>query len=121
MKQHPPEVGKRFSECYFGEVVISAITLAGLEYGVICSNLNQAHNRAALSSLLEDIVVLPFEAMAPNAYGTVRQATRERKGDALDKLIASHAISQGIILVTNSKADFFIYHGIKIENWVGSH
>jgi predicted nucleic acid-binding protein len=33
----PPEVATRFAQCFVGEVVISAITLAELEYGVVCS------------------------------------------------------------------------------------
>ncbi len=119
MKHHPPEVAQRFSECYVGEVVISAITLAELEYGVVCSS--EKRNHAALSSLLEDIVVLPFDGMAANAYGAVRFATRERQRDALDKLIAAHAIAQGVTLVTNNETDFTRYPGIKVENWVGSH
>ncbi|HUW25185.1 MAG TPA: type II toxin-antitoxin system VapC family toxin [Gallionella sp.] len=121
MKHHPPEVAKQFSECYVGEVVISAITLAELEYGVICSEENQARNRVALDSLLEDIVVLPFDGAAASSYGSVRLATQERKRDALDKLIAAHAITLGVTLVTNNEADFVIYPGIKVENWVGSH
>ena len=121
MKHHPPEVDRRFSECYVGEVVISAITLAELEYGVVCSDLNQKRNGVALKSLLEDIVVLPLDGAAAKIYGTVRFATRERKRDALDKLIAAHAISQSVILVTNNEADFAAYPGIKIENWVGNH
>ena len=121
MKHHPPEVDRRFSECYVGEVVISAITLAELEYGVVCSGLNQKRNGVALKSLLEDIVVLPLDGSAAKIYGTVRFATRERKRDALDKLIAAHAISQSVILVTNNEADFAAYPGIKIENWVGNH
>ncbi|MHB9116790.1 MAG: PIN domain-containing protein [Burkholderiales bacterium] len=121
MKHRPPEIAKRFSECYVGEVVISAITLAELEYGVLCSGGNRERNRAALASLLEDIVVLPFDGIAANAYGSVRFATRERKRDALDKLIASHAIAQSVTLVTNNETDFTIYPGIKVENWVGGH
>lgn len=121
MKHHPPEVAKRFAKCYVGEVVISAITLAELEYGVTCSGENIARNRTALASLLEDIVVAPFDGMAAHAYGHVRQASNNRKRDALDKLIAAHAIALNITLVTNNEADFVAYPGIKIENWVSNH
>lgn len=121
MKHHPPEVAKRFGECYFGDVVISSITLAELEYGVVCSGESQQHNREALSALLEDIVVMPFDGRAASSYGLVRMATRERKRDAIDKLIAAHAIALGATLVTNNESDFVIYPGIKIENWVASH
>ena len=121
MKHHPPEVAKRFAECYFGDVVISSITLAELEYGVVCSGENQQHNREALSALLEDIVVMPFDISAASRYGAVRFSTRERKRDAIDKLIAAHAIALGVTLVTNNESDFAMYPGIKIENWVASH
>ncbi|HEU0186569.1 MAG TPA: type II toxin-antitoxin system VapC family toxin [Gallionellaceae bacterium] len=121
MKHHPPEVAKRFAQCYVGEVVISAITLAELEYGVTCSGENMARNRIALASLLEDIVVAPFDGIAAHAYGHVQQASNNRKRDALGKLIAAHAIALNIRLVTNNEADFVAYPGIKIENWVSNH
>jgi tRNA(fMet)-specific endonuclease VapC len=121
MKHHPPEVAERFAQCYVGEVVISAITLAELEYGVACSGDNQVKNQLALTSLLEDIALAPFDAAAAKAYGPVRVATRERKRDALDKLIAAHAIALGVGLVTNNESDFTSYPGLTVENWVNSH
>lgn len=121
MKHQPPEVAERFAQCFVGDVVISAITLAELEYGVSCSGEAQAQNRLALDSLLQDIVAAPFESQAAKAYGPVRQATRERKRDALDKLIAAHAIALDATLVTNNEADFAGYPGLRVENWVKGH
>lgn len=121
MKHQPPQVRARFAECFVGDVVISAITLAELEFGVACSGEAQAHNQAMLDSLLEDIVVTPFEASAARAYGPLRAANRDRQKDALDKLIASHALSLGVTLVTNNEADFRGFHGLIVENWVNSH
>jgi tRNA(fMet)-specific endonuclease VapC len=121
MKNHPPEVAARFARCYVGEVVISAITLAELEYGVTCSGDKEAQNRAALDSLLEDIAVAPFDNGAARAYGPIRQATRDRKRDALDKLIAAHAVSLEVALITNNEADFSGYPKLSIENWVSIH
>lgn len=122
MKHHPPEVAARFARCYVGEVVISSITLAELEYGVTtCSGNAQTGNRAALSSLLEDLEVAPFDVAAATAYGPVRLATRERRRDALDKLIAAHAIALDVVLVTNNVADFAGYPGLRMENWVDNH
>lgn len=116
MKHQPPKVAERFAQCFVGDVVISAITLAELEYGVTCSA--EAQNRLALDSLLQDIVTAPFEGQAARAYGPVRQATRERKRHALDKLIAAHAIALDATLVTNNEADFMDYPGLRVENWV---
>lgn len=121
MKHQPPEVRERFAECFVGDVVISAITLAELQYGVACSGEAQAHNQALLESLLEDILVAPFEARAARAYGPLRAANRERNKDALDKLIASHALSLAVTLVTNNEADFRSVPGLAVENWVNNH
>jgi tRNA(fMet)-specific endonuclease VapC len=121
MRHQPPQVRARFAECFVGDVVISAITMAELEFGVACSGESQAHNQALLNSLLEDILVAPFEIGAARAYGPLRAANRERNKDALDKLIASHAIALGVTLVTNNEADFGGYAGLNVENWVNSH
>jgi len=121
MKHQPPQVRARFAECFVGDVVISAITLAELEFGVACSGPSTARNQAALESLLDDILVAPFEAGAARAYGPLRAAHRKRQRDALDKLIASHALSMGVTLVTNHEADFRGYDGLIVENWVNGH
>jgi tRNA(fMet)-specific endonuclease VapC len=121
MKHQPPQVRARFAECFVGDVVISAITLAELEFGVACSGESQARNQAALDGLLEDLLVAPFEAQAARAYGPLRAANRERNKDALDKLIASHALSLGVTLVTNNEADFRGFYGLVVENWINNH
>ena len=51
-------------------------------------------------------------------YGPVRQATRNRKADHLNKLIAAHAIAADVVLVTNNVKDFASYPGLRIENWL---
>lgn len=117
MKNQPEQVAKRFSQYYVGDVVMSAITFAELEYGVAVSD-NSARERRNLAALIEDIPVEPFDAAAGSAYGPIRKATRERKKDHLDKLIAAHAVSLCAILVTNNERDFAQYPGLQIENWV---
>jgi tRNA(fMet)-specific endonuclease VapC len=121
MKHQPPQVQARFSECYVGDVVISAVTLAELEFGVVCSGEAAAHNQSLLNSLLDDLKVAPFEAHAARAYGPLRAANRARNKDALDKLIAAHALSLDVVLVTNNESDFSDFSGLKIENWVHNH
>lgn len=121
MKHQPPQVRARFAECFVGDVVISAITLAELEFGIACSGESQARNQAALDALLEDLLVAPFEARAARAYGPLRAANRERNKDALDKLIASHALSLGVTLVTNNEADFRGFSGLVVDNWINNH
>ncbi|MDE1465422.1 type II toxin-antitoxin system tRNA(fMet)-specific endonuclease VapC [Spartinivicinus poritis] len=120
MKKHPKEVVARFADCYYGDVVISSITLGELEYGVEVS-AEKEKNAQALKLLLEDIPVMPFEDKAAQSYGVLRAGAPKRKGDALDKLIAAHAKSLEVVLVTNNVKDFQKYPGITIENWVNNH
>jgi tRNA(fMet)-specific endonuclease VapC len=117
MKNQPEQVARRFAHCYVGDVVMSAITFAELEYGVTISQ-NSAHERMNLVALVEDIQVVPFDASAATAYGAIRAATRERKKDQLDKLIAAHAVALDVSLVTNNERDFVAYPGLRIENWL---
>lgn len=116
MKNQPEQVARRFAQCYVGDVVMSAITYAELEYGVTASQ-NSALERMNLAALPEDIPVAPFDASAATAYGPIREATPERKKDQLDKLIAAHAVALDVSLVTNNERDFVVYPGVRIENW----
>ena len=117
MKNQPAAVARRFAQCYVGDVIISAITLAELEYGAMVS-AGKTKQQRHLKALTELILVEPFGADAARAYGPIRHATRERKRDQLDKLIAAHARSLGVVLVTNNLKDFASYPGVRLENWL---
>ena len=117
MKNQPKEVAQRFAKYFVGDVVMSAITYAELEYGVAVS-ANPKQEQANLAALVEDIPVSPFDVAAGVAYGPIRLATRESKKDHLDKLIAAHAVSLGVTLVTNNVRDFAKYPGVLTDNWL---
>lgn len=117
MKNQPEQVARRFAACAVGDVVMSAITHAELQYGVAAAK-DPARESGNLAALVEMIPVLPFDLAAGIAYGPVRMATRERKSDHLDKLIAAQAIAAKTILVTNNVRDFAAYPGLSIENWL---
>lgn len=117
MKHQPEAVARRFAECYVGDVVMSAITLAELEFGLTAC-VDPERERQHLDALIELIEVKRFDMSAANAYGPVRVATRERKSDHLDNLIAAHAISLGVTLVTNNEKDFAAYPSLVVENWL---
>ncbi|NVO07061.1 MAG: type II toxin-antitoxin system VapC family toxin [Rhodoferax sp.] len=119
MKHQPLEVAARFEQCRVGDVVMSAITYAELEYGVAASTSVQ-RGREHLAALVQDIPVLPFDNLAAAAYGPIRLATRDAKKDHLDKLIAAHAVSLKATLVTNNTKDFARYPGVSMENWLAS-
>jgi tRNA(fMet)-specific endonuclease VapC len=62
---------------------------------------------------------LDFDYNSTIVYGIIR-AELEKKGTPigpLDTLIASHAKSLDLILVTNNEKEFNRISGLKIENW----
>jgi tRNA(fMet)-specific endonuclease VapC len=120
MRNQPPSVAARFAACHVGDVVISAITMAELEYGVATTERERRTRvRRALARFVDEVPVVPFDGAAAAAYGPVRLASRDRRRDALDRLIAAHALALDVTLVTNNVADFAGYPGLRIENWVG--
>lgn len=103
------------------DVVISAITLSELQHGVFKSE-NPEQNRVALLEFLVPFTVLPYEDTAARAYGEIR-AHLEKQGapiGPMDMLIAAHARSRGLILVTNNEQEFRRVPGLAIENWIAS-
>jgi tRNA(fMet)-specific endonuclease VapC len=117
MKNQPEQVARRFAQCYVGDVVMSAITYAELQFGVeMCARPER--ERENLASLIELIEVAPFGEAAAAAYGRVRLAARERNKGALDKLIAAHAVALDVPVVTNNVKDFENCPGVTVENWL---
>jgi tRNA(fMet)-specific endonuclease VapC len=119
IKQHPKQVIEHLRTLLVGDVAISAITLAELEYGAAKSSRPE-QNREALIAFTAPLEVLPFDDDASLHYGEIR-ADLERAGmviGAMDMLIAAHARSRSLKLVTNNSREFQRIHGLDIENWV---
>jgi tRNA(fMet)-specific endonuclease VapC len=75
---------------------------------------------AQLDAVLGALQVLPFEALADAAYGSLR-SRRERAGTPIggnNLLIAAQAISLGCILVTDNKKEFARVKHLNWENWL---
>jgi tRNA(fMet)-specific endonuclease VapC len=101
-------------------ICISAITLGELEVGV-AKSVKTEKNRIELAKFLALVTVLPFDGAVTETYGAVRGAL-ERKSQqigALDTLIAAHAKSLGLTLVTNNTREFSRVEGLALEDWVG--
>lgn len=118
MQGSPPGVVEKFTLLRVGDVVMSAVTYAELCYGVERHHPAREQAAAALRGLVEDIPALPFDGAAGASCGALRAAVRGRWRDVLDRLIAAHAVSRDLILVTNNEAVFRDYPGVSLKNRV---
>ena len=118
IKKQPEKVISHLQEFSLSEVCVSSITLSELEYGVEKSE-QRDRNKIALANFIAPIEVITYDDLAAAQYGIIRSSL-EKNGmpiGALDMLIAAHALSQGLILVTNNEREFKRVPGLKIENW----
>jgi len=119
IKQQPATVLKRFLEYQIGDIGISSITLSELRYGVAKST-HQEKNSKALDEFITPLEVVSFDEEAAHAYGEIR-ATLEKAGTpigAMDMLIAAHAVSLGIPLVTNNTREFARVTSLNVIDWI---
>lgn len=121
IKKRPPEVIHRFEEHTVGDIGVSSVTTAELYFGVEKSQ-RPAQNRAALEQFLLPLVVADFDYTAAIAYGRIRSALEKRGTPIgpLDTLIAAHAVSLSLTLVTSNVREFSRIPDLKVENWVGA-
>jgi tRNA(fMet)-specific endonuclease VapC len=118
IRERPQPVLNRFKTHAIGDIGISVVTLAELEYGVSASR-RPAKNREALDLFLLPLELVAFDRRATAAYGRLRAAL-EKKGQmigSMDLLIAAHAVSLDVRLVTHNAREFGRVPGLKIEDW----
>ncbi len=119
IKQKPKSVIDKFKKMKNANICISSITYSELLYGVEKSS-NIAKNLLALTMFLSNIEILSYDESASIDYGTIR-AKLEKQGKIigpLDMLIAAHAKSLNITLVSNNSKEFERVEGLRLENWV---
>jgi tRNA(fMet)-specific endonuclease VapC len=119
IKQKPSKVLARFSTLALSDIGISSITVAELEYGV-CKSQQQEKNRSALMQFLIPLEIVEFDQTAATLYGSIR-SDLESRGlviGSMDMLIAAHALSLGVTLVSNNVREFSRIASLSLENWV---
>ena len=119
IKQKPESVLRRFRAFPVGDLGISVITLAELEYGASKSR-EPTRNREALEQFVSPLEIAAFDRQATIAYGQTR-AVLEKRGrpiGSMDLLIAAHVLSLSVRLVTNNVEEFKRVPGLRVENWV---
>lgn len=119
IKRKPPQVLKRFNAYRVGEIGISWITLAELEFGVAKSQ-HVEKNQAALDEFILPLEIASFDHETARIYGRVRAAL-EKKGtpiSSLDTMIGAHALALGVTLATNNTKEFSRIKGLNIIDWL---
>jgi tRNA(fMet)-specific endonuclease VapC len=119
IKKKPISVLAKFNEHAVGDIGISTISVAELSYGVQKSRFRD-QNQQALLQFLAPLVIAEFDTEAAFAYGQIR-ADLEAQGTpigSIDALIAGHAVSLGVTVVTNNERDFLRVPKLNVENWV---
>ncbi len=102
-------VVRRAAICDEGDMVTSAIALAEIAYGSV-RDRPPAFDQ--LRAFLDEVPVLDFDYKAAVAY-----ASLPFKRASYDRLIAAHALSRGLTVVTDNSVHFADVPGLDVENW----
>jgi tRNA(fMet)-specific endonuclease VapC len=113
-----PRVVARIQDSSPEDLFLSAVVVAELRYGADHSARRRT-NHSRIDALIAEIEPLDFDLRAAATYGRVR-ARLEVGGTPIgsnDMLIAAHALSRGLTVVTDNAAEFRRVKGLKVENW----
>jgi len=113
-----PKIIETFKSLPVGEIAMSSVTLAELEYGA-SKSAHRDRNRLMLIGFASPFKILPFDGQDAEMFGILR-AHLERAGTPIgpyDLQIAAQAVARNRILVTNNVREFERIPGLKIENW----
>lgn len=119
LRDRPQELRQRFNAEAPG-LCISSIVLYELLYGA-AKSARPVDNRHAVAAFAERLEVLDFDIDAAAHAGEIR-AELERLGRTIggyDLLIAGHARSRGLIVVTGNLREFERVEGLRCEDWEG--
>ncbi|MBV8971720.1 MAG: type II toxin-antitoxin system VapC family toxin [Sphingomonadaceae bacterium] len=99
----------RAGECEDGDLVTSSIAVAEVAYGAARSDPPAVDQ---LRAFVEEVPVLDFDFKAAIAYAAI-----PFKRASYDRLIAAHALSNDLTVVTANVADFTDVPGLRVEDW----
>jgi tRNA(fMet)-specific endonuclease VapC len=120
IKNRPDSVRQIFIE-NDGQMCVSTVTQMELIYGAEKSAA-VSRNLKVVEGFLARLDVKEFDSSAATHTGQIR-AELAKAGTPIgpyDQMIAGHARSLGLILVTNNVSEFSRVPGLRVENWVNS-
>lgn len=100
------------------DIGLSVMTVAELRYGASYS-AHPARNHRLLDDFLSPFQIISWDEKVANCYGDLVADLRQKGAPIgpLDALIAAHALSLELILVTNNLKEFEHVGGLVCENW----
>jgi tRNA(fMet)-specific endonuclease VapC len=113
-----PAVIARIQASAREDLRVSSVVVGELRYSADRSRLVRS-NHARIDALLAEIECVDFDLAAAAEYGRVR-ARLEAAGTPIgpnDMLIAAHALSRRLVLVTDNVDEFRRVKGLKVQNW----
>ena len=119
INQRPQYVFDRFERHRVGDIGISSIALSELHYGAEKSS-DPEKNLASLNAFVTPLEILDYGEEQAQSYGRIR-SDLERQGEpigSMDLLIAAHALSLDLTLITNNTREFAKIPGLQIESWI---
>jgi tRNA(fMet)-specific endonuclease VapC len=119
MNKRPAGIIHKFKLFDVGEIGVSTITVSELQYGVSKSK-NRGLNKQRIEEFLSPLEILPYDEIAATIYGDIR-VQLEKRGEPigpLDLLIAAHALSRNLVIISNNEKEFKRVKNLKVENWV---
>ena len=119
MNKRPIGIIHKFKRFDMGEIGVSTITVSELQYGVSKSK-NRRLNKQRIEEFLTPLEILPYDEIATSIYGDIRLQL-EKCGEPigpLDLLIAAHALSRNLVLISNNEKEFKRVKILKVENWI---
>lgn len=122
MNNHPAEVVQKFRGVGVGNIYISSITVSELQYGVHKSK-HIKENTRRVEEFLTPFEILFYGENESKYYGKIRNQL-EKQGNIigpLDLLIAAHALSNELTLITNNEKEFIRIQSLKVQNWVSKN
>ena len=118
-KNKPQSLREKFREFDVGDLCISSITVSEL-YFAAYKSLHIEKNLLALEHFLRPFDILEYDLNASIEYGKIT-ATLEKSGKViggLNMMIAAHALSNKMTLVTNNTKEFERIENLVLDNWV---
>jgi tRNA(fMet)-specific endonuclease VapC len=116
IKRRPATLAEKF-EKHAETLNVSVITAAELRFGA--EKVGRPKLADLVEAYLERLAILDWTNEVTSHYARIRSEL-ERSGKSIgnmDLLIASHAVSQGMTLVTNNIKHFSSVPGLKVEVW----